>query len=90
MDSWHYALVFLMIAIQVIGIVGYLRKKWNLKIYLYIFTIISVNGFWLGVMPIMLPNSSLIRHFFITSITTVGSIILAKILIMYAERKKKM
>ena len=87
MDNLHYYFVFLMITLQVIGIIGYLRKKWGLKFYLYFFTIISVNGFWFGVMPIMLPNSPLIRQLFITSITTVGSIILAKVMIMYAERK---
>jgi len=89
MTILHYSLVVISIIFLAIGTVGFLLRRWGIKMYMYIFVIVSITIFTFGIAPLILPSYPLERQIFTILVPSAGSVIVAYILLEIIERRKK-
>jgi hypothetical protein len=89
MTGLHCALVIIALIVEAIGIYGYRKHIWSFSKFMYLFTIPSVWGFWLGIFPSLEITISLMQSVFVIIYIASGSLLITYLIVKYVEKNGK-
>jgi hypothetical protein len=87
MTTLNYLLIFSAVLMFVVGTIGYVKKKWGIKVYFHVFLVIPITAFWFGFMPLMNPYASLEESVLRAIIIVTGGEIFAFFLIKITGKR---